>query len=231
MLEQLVDPLLVALERLGVVELLPRDPREAVAVLHAHTRRRREGRAWIQRPQLDELVRGDVERAQERAAAPDLHVSAYPDRVAPGSDDVPAAHHRRRELTEALLPLVAPDLEIDVDDVVVADREPRDAVAHGERPRLVRGLEPPDDPHLPAEVADAERAGRPAGLELGRGAGPEGLPALRDREHLDPLALSIRDLAEAVGERAGEADPDVLLDVHDAALVDRGEDVGRYEIV
>ena len=62
MRDRVVDPLLVALVRLRVVELLGGDLVEPVAARDAHARRRRERAARVERAQLDELVRGDVQR-------------------------------------------------------------------------------------------------------------------------------------------------------------------------
>ena len=188
-----VDPLLVALVRGGIVELLLDDLVEAVALLHLHPVRRGERVTWVERPELHELARVDVERAEDGGASVDHHVTAHPDRVAPGAHDVARAAHRRRQPAEALLPLVAPDLEVDVDDVVVAGRETGDAVVDDERPlrEAVRG-EPPDDTHAAAEILDAERARRSAGRELGRRPRLERPAVLRDPDLVDPLAVPQR---------------------------------------
>ena len=173
----------------GVLELLRDDLLEAVALLDLHPRRRGERARGVERPQLDELAGVDVERAEEGRAPVDRDVAAHPDRVAPGAHDVAGPAHRRRQPPEALLPLVAPDLEVDVDDVVVADGEAAHPVVDDERPLLrSRPTEAPDDADAPAEVLDAERARRPAGLELGRRARLERPAVLGDADLVDPLA-------------------------------------------
>ena len=231
-LEQRVDPLAVTLEALGVVELLLDDLAEAVALLDRHARGRREGRARIERAQLDVLTRGHVDGTQERVRSRDRHIAAHPDRMTPRADDVPGPGHRRREPSQALLPLVAPDLEIHVDDVVVADGQPAQAVADRERPCLVRRLVAPDDPGTLVEVADAVRSRRAAGLELCRRSRLEGLAALRDAEHLDALAVPQGDLAEPVGEaEVAEREGDVLLDRDGAVREDVRADVRRGQVV
>ena len=62
MRDRVVDPLLVALVLLRVVELLGDDLVEPVAVRDPHAGRRREGTPRVERAQLDELVRGHVRR-------------------------------------------------------------------------------------------------------------------------------------------------------------------------
>jgi hypothetical protein len=132
-----------------------------------------------------------------------------------------------------LLPLVAPDPEIDVDDVVVRDCEAGEAIADREGAGLVRRLEAPDDSHAAAEILDAERAERPAGLELGGGAGPVRGSALGDGDSRDLLALAVRDLTEAVREleAAAEGDGDPLLDRDRAVRPHLGADIRLDELV
>ena len=185
---RLVDPLAVLLVLLGVGLLLRDDLVEPGPSSTRIAARRGERAPRIERPQLDELTRADIDRAQESARAGERHVAAYPDRLAPCAQDATGPGHGRRQATERLLPLVAPDLQVDVDDVVVADRQPAEAVADRERARLIASLEPPDDPHPSAEVGDAERARRPARLELGRRARAERAAVLEDDDVRDPLA-------------------------------------------
>ena len=230
--DRVVDALLVPLVRSRVRLLLGGDLLQPVAVANAHARRGRERVPWIERAELDELTRVDVERPEQRLLPLERDVAADPDRVAPGADDVAGPAHGRGQAPEPLLPLVAPDLEVHVDDVVVAHGEPGHAVVDEERALLdaVR-LEPPDDPHAPAEVVDAERAGRAARLEIGRRARPEGLAVLGHADLVDPLARPVRDLAVAVGERARERDGDRLVDRDRAVRTDGGRDVAGDELV
>ena len=186
--DPVVDPLAVALVLLCVGQLLVDDPVEGRAVLDLHRRGGGERVARIQRPQLDELARGDVDRAQENLRAGERHVPSHPHRMAPRAHDVAGAGHRGGERPETLLPLVAPDLQVDVDDVVVRDRQPREAVADRELAGLVGGLEAPDDPHAAAEVLGPERARRAARLELGRRAGAVRPAVLEHGDVRDALA-------------------------------------------
>jgi hypothetical protein len=130
-----------------------------------------------------------------------------------------------------LLPLVAPDLQVHVDDVVVGDREAGEAVPDRELPRLVARLEAPDDADPSAEVLGAERPRWPTGLELGRRARPIRLSVLEDDDAGDLLAAAVRDLPEAVRERAGECDRDLLLDGERAVGLDDDADVRGDEVV
>ena len=121
--DRVVDALLVALVRCRVVELLGDDLLKPGPVGDAHPTGRGEGAAREQRAELDELVCRDVERPQVRARPVERHVTAHPDRVTPGPDDVSGAGRRRREPAERGIPLIAPHLEVHVDDVVVGHRE------------------------------------------------------------------------------------------------------------
>jgi hypothetical protein len=151
--------------------------------------------------------------------------------VPPGAHDSARTGHRRRQPPEALLPLVAPDLQVHVDDVVVGDRETGEAVPDRERPRLTARLEAPDDADPSAEVLGAERSRWPTRLELGRRARPVPLPVLEDDDAGDLLAATVRNLSEAVRERARERDRDPLFDSERAVGPDDDADVGRDELV
>ena len=231
--DPLVDAVAILLEVGRVLGLLLDDPVEPGALLDLHLGRRGERLAGVQRAQLDELLRRDVDRPEQDPRPGERDVAANPDRMSPCADDVARPGHRGRQLPEALLPLVAPDPEVDVHDVVVRDREAGEAVADGEGSRLVRRLEAPDDSHAAAEVLDAERAGRPAGLELGVGAGPVGSPALGDGDSRDLFAVAVRELTEAVREleAAAEGDGDPLLDRDRPVRPHLGADIGRDELV
>ena len=203
-----------------------------VAVADAHAARRSECVPRVERAQLDELAGVDVERPQQRLLPVERDVAPDPDRVAPGADDVAGPAHRRGQAPEPLLPLVAPDLEVHVDDVVVAHGEPGHPVVDEERTLLgAVGLESPDDPHAPAEVDHTERVGRAAGLEVRRRARTEGSSVLGHADLVDPLARPVRDLAEAVRERARERDRDRLVDGDRAVGPDGGRDVAGDELV
>ena len=120
-----VDPLVVALVAVGVGVLLLRRSRRApfprstrIPAVEENAERA------IERPQLDELVRRDVDRAQGRARARRARRRHAPTRACPSARRIfPGAVSIADEAIERLVPLVAPDLEVDVDDVVVGDRE------------------------------------------------------------------------------------------------------------
>ena len=221
---RVLDALLVLLVLGRVRLLLGDDLPEPVAFDDAHACGRGECLAWVDGPELDELMGGDVECAQHGIAAVEGHITAHPHRVAPGLEDVAGAAHRASEPAERHRPLIAPDLEIDVDDVVVADRETREAVAQREGARAAVRLEPPDDANLARRLLDAERARRAAGLEGGRGAWPERLPVLADRDGADVLALAERNVAVPVGEGAAEEDGDHFLHRNGAVALDDRSD-------
>ncbi|MEX2612132.1 MAG: hypothetical protein WD380_01025 [Gaiellaceae bacterium] len=94
-------------------------------------------------------------------------------------------------------------------------------------------MKAPDDADLPAEVGDAERAGRPARLQLRGRARGERASVLENADARDALVAPIRDLPEAVREleAAREGDGDVLLDQDAAVRRDLCTNVGLDEVV
>ncbi len=95
---QRVDPVVISRVAVGVCQFLLHDPVERISSLDAHPGGRREGGARDQRPQLDELVRRDSDRAEGRARAHELDVAAHPHRLSPCAHDLPG---RRLDPDEA----------------------------------------------------------------------------------------------------------------------------------
>ena len=95
---QRIDPVVIARVAVGVCQFLLHDPVERISSLDAHPVGGREGGARDQRPQLDELVRRDSNRAEGRARADELDVAAHPHGLAPAAQDLPG---RRLDSDEA----------------------------------------------------------------------------------------------------------------------------------
>ncbi len=147
----------------------------------------------IKRPQLDELVCRDGDRAKGRARADELDVATNPYRLAPPAQDLPGRRLDADEAIEWLVPLVAPDLQIDVDDVVVRDRDAAQRVRDREGTRLIARVEVPDDPCAVTTLFDTERCRWPGSrLECGLVAPLERDAALGDRGVDQCLAVAQR---------------------------------------
>ena len=88
MLLRVLDPLVVALVGRRVGALLRRDLREAGPARRRIPAVELNAARGIERPQLDELVRGNVERAEQRTVAGELDVAPDVDRMAPRAHDL-----------------------------------------------------------------------------------------------------------------------------------------------
>ena len=223
--EGVVDLALVALEGGRVLALLGHDLLEAEAADDPHASGRGEEPPRDDGAQLDELAGGNSLRAEVDPGAVDRDVAADADGMAPGPQHVAGGDHRRGQLVQADLPLIAPDLEVDVDDVVVGDGEAAQPVVDAEPPLLVGGLVVPDDPDPRVRARRAECPRRARALELGAPSGLVLLVALRDGDLIDGLALAERDLAVGAAEVAAERERDHLVDDEGAVLLDLDGDV------
>src|SRR4029079_4825744 len=91
---RVLDLRVVALEGRRVGLLLCDDLVETVAGPDLHPGRRGERPAGDQRPQLDELVRGDVERTEDRLRAGELDVTAHVHGMPPATENLPRSRLR-----------------------------------------------------------------------------------------------------------------------------------------
>src|SRR5581483_9667469 len=168
---ELLDAIVVAIERCGVCSLRGEDLREPSPALDAHAGGRGERGARNHRAKLDELARRDVESSQNGLFAVQVDVAANVDGMAPRAHHASRRGEARRQAPETLLPFAAPDLQVDVDDVVVGDGEPVHVVPKLEDPRLVGGAVVPDDAHTVRELRHPVRARGVETTELGAAAG------------------------------------------------------------
>ena len=225
---QRIDSVVIARVAVGVCQFLLHDPVERISSLDAHPVGGREGGARDQRPQLDELVRRDSNRAEGRARADELDVAAHPHGLAPPAQDLPGRRLDSDEACERLAPLIAPHFEVHVDDVVVRDGDMAQRVRNGERPRLVARVEVPDDAH---RVAAALNAVRPSRTRLERRLVPaaERNAALGDRRVHERLAFPQRNVAIAEVEVTRERHFEALAHAERSVLLDVDRDVGREQ--
>ena len=209
---ELLDAVVVALEGGGVRVLLRNDPPESCAAGNAQAACRREGRPADERAELDPLLRGDVECPQRDHSARELDVTPDVDRVPPGPHDAAGRGEGRRELAEALFPLVAPDVQVDVDDVVISNGESAQAVAQLERAGLVGCAVVPDDARVAVELRHSVGPGCVRTAELRAAARVVRAAAFEHGHVADGLARPQWDLAIPAGETAVEGVLDLLVD-------------------
>ena len=127
--------------------------------------------------------------------------------------------------------MLAPDAQVHVDDVVVRDGEALEAVRDRERAPLVHRSVVPDDADAVVDLRHPEAVRQAETAELGVRATPVHGVAFADRNVLDRLALSDRDVAVRAAEVAAEVEGDVLAHEKRAVRADLDRDLGSGQRV